>query len=111
MIRAFFRNVSSNESVFCGEFTKTFPDGRGVLTKTLHNFVKQKNPHGKQSPAYYAAYVFFEKPRIRDESTSRKLGKEFAPGDWIFQVDDTYLWTKFQRDVLRKRRLIAWGRK
>ncbi|TGO20777.1 hypothetical protein BPAE_0266g00040 [Botrytis paeoniae] len=63
--KAFLRNVSSNESALCREIAKTFPDGRGVLTKTLNNFMKQKDPHGNQSPAYYAAYVFFERTRIR----------------------------------------------
>ncbi|TGO51549.1 hypothetical protein BCON_0159g00270 [Botryotinia convoluta] len=78
-IKAFFRNASSNESAFCREIAKTFPDGRGVLTKTLNNFMKQKDPHGNQSPAYYASYVFFEKVRIRNgkpKSQDRKKSEK-----------------------------------
>ncbi|TGO39546.1 hypothetical protein BHYA_0052g00470 [Botrytis hyacinthi] len=79
-IKAFFRNISSNESAFCREIAKIFPDGREVLTKTLNNFMKQKGPHGNQSPAYYATSAFFEKtyisegkPKNQDRKTWKKV--------------------------------------
>lgn len=78
-IKAFFRNVSSNESTFCREIAKTFPDDR-FLTKLLNDFMKQKDPHGNESPAYHATYVFVEKlifvkvdPRIRIVKTWKKV--------------------------------------
>ncbi|KAF7910929.1 uncharacterized protein EAF01_002438 [Botrytis porri] len=74
-IKAFFRDVSPNESAFCRESAKTFPDGRRVLTKTLDNSMKQKDPHGNQSPAYNAAYVFFEQTRIYDCESKVRIMK------------------------------------
>ncbi|KAF7888421.1 uncharacterized protein EAF02_002962 [Botrytis sinoallii] len=76
-IKTFLQNVSSNKSAFCRELAKIFPDGREVLTKTLNNFMKQKDPHGNKSPDYY---VFFEKtlildgkPKSQDRENSEKV--------------------------------------
>ncbi|KAF7960975.1 hypothetical protein EAE96_000645 [Botrytis aclada] len=114
-IKVFFRNVSSNESAFCREIAKTFPDGRGVLTKTLNNFMKQKDPHGNQSPAYYAAYVFFEKTRIRDgkpKSQDRvNSEKSLGPESEYYNSMSRMYGPNFRAGMLRKGRLITWGRR
>ncbi|KAF5871607.1 uncharacterized protein Bfra_008630 [Botrytis fragariae] len=61
-LKVFLRNVSSNES---------------ALSRNRQN----KDPHGNQSPAYYAAYVF-EKTRTRDgkpKSQDRENSEKIWP--------------------------------
>ncbi|TGO16382.1 hypothetical protein BTUL_0029g00730 [Botrytis tulipae] len=57
---------------------------RGVLTKTLNNFMKQKDPHGNQSPVDYAAYVFFEKTRVRD-GKPKSQDRENSEKNWAWR--------------------------
>ncbi|KAJ0414573.1 hypothetical protein BJY00DRAFT_294775 [Aspergillus carlsbadensis] len=73
-IRACLRESGMTKTAFCKEISKTpMPDRNGNLktapmgTQPLTVFLGKKGvKHGNQSQVFYAAYVFFEKLRIRD---------------------------------------------
>ncbi|KAI9370817.1 hypothetical protein BJX61DRAFT_67558 [Aspergillus egyptiacus] len=68
-IRAFLRKSGMTRTAFCREISKTLPDrdGKSLQTSPLNSFLAKSGPAaGNQSLIFYAAYVFFEKLRIRD---------------------------------------------
>ncbi|KAL4861413.1 hypothetical protein BDV12DRAFT_191096 [Aspergillus spectabilis] len=67
-IRAFLRDSGMTKSAFCREISKTLPNRNTPLqTGPLTTFLSKSGPKdGNQSLTFYAAYVFFEKLRIRD---------------------------------------------
>ncbi|KAL2839412.1 hypothetical protein BJY01DRAFT_28361 [Aspergillus pseudoustus] len=76
-IRACLRDSGITKTAFCREISKTrIRDQYGhvelrmaspLQTATLTSFLSKKGPkEGNQSMIFYAAYVFFEKLRIRD---------------------------------------------
>ncbi|EON99865.1 hypothetical protein UCRPA7_4719 [Phaeoacremonium minimum UCRPA7] len=74
-IRAFLRNSGITQAAFLRALAQTFSDGRKLQGAQLNRFLSLSGPTaGNTSGIFYAAYVFFEKVRIRDgkpKSTDR----------------------------------------
>ncbi|KAL5341899.1 hypothetical protein BJX70DRAFT_357360 [Aspergillus crustosus] len=84
-IRTFLRKSGMPKSTFCREISKTFVDRDTPLqTGPLNAFLAKKGAKdGNQSLTFYAAYVFFEKLRIRDgepETEFRLEMEDIWPG-------------------------------
>ncbi|PQE30577.1 calcineurin is a calcium-dependent protein [Rutstroemia sp. NJR-2017a WRK4] len=76
-INAHLTHPGVTQAGFCREIAKTYPDGKKIAPKTLHDFLSKKGPTaGNTSSVYYAAYVFFEKMRIRDKKPKSKHREE-----------------------------------
>ncbi|KAL4785514.1 hypothetical protein BJX76DRAFT_324447 [Aspergillus varians] len=82
-IRALLRSdPSMTRAAFCREISKTFPERAGDKSKalqgsTLASFLsKSGRREGRTSLIFYAAYVFFEKLRIRDGKPKTELREE-----------------------------------
>lgn len=66
-INAHLRNPEITQAVFLRELGKMFPQPRKIQSKQLHDFLSKKGPSsGNSSCVYYAAYVYFEKLRIKE---------------------------------------------
>ncbi|KAL3425932.1 calcineurin is a calcium-dependent [Phlyctema vagabunda] len=76
-IRAHLRKPDVTQAAFCRELTKAYHDGRKVTPKTLTDFLGKKGTSaGNTSGAFYGAYVFFEKLRVRDGKPKSKFRQE-----------------------------------
>ena len=66
-IRATLAKDGITQAAFLRAIAATaFKDGRNIQSASLSNFMRQKGPlAGNTSSVYYAAYVFFEKRRIK----------------------------------------------
>jgi hypothetical protein len=107
-IRACLRESGMTKTAFCKEISKTpMPDRNGNLktapmgTQPLTAFLGKKGvKDGNQSQVFYAAYVFFEKLRIRDgkPKTEFREDMEVAWGphgfDRVTGPNQTYITTK-----------------
>lgn len=62
---------------FLREIAKTYPEGKKFGTGSLNDFLSKKGPNaGNTSGVFYAAYVYFEKMRIRDQKPKSKFREE-----------------------------------
>ncbi|KAL2809096.1 hypothetical protein BJX63DRAFT_406864 [Aspergillus granulosus] len=83
-IRACLRESGMTKTAFCKEISKTPMPGRSgdsktapLQTSTLTSFMSKKGvKDGNQSLIFYAAYVFFEKLRIRDGKPKTEFREE-----------------------------------
>jgi hypothetical protein len=76
-VNAYLREPNVTQAGFCREISKTFHTGRKVSPKTLTDFLSKKGPSaGNTSAAFYAAYVYFEKLRIKEGKPKSKLRQE-----------------------------------
>ncbi|KAL4881689.1 hypothetical protein BJY04DRAFT_56378 [Aspergillus karnatakaensis] len=69
MIRKFMKESGMTQAAFCREISKTFPVGldKCLQGRSLTSFLAKSGPaQGNSSEIFYAAYVFFEKLRVRD---------------------------------------------
>lgn len=65
-IRAFLKHDGLTQAAFVREISKSFPDERKVSPRNLQSFLGLKGPlSGNTNKTFYAAYVFFEKLRIK----------------------------------------------
>ncbi|TAQ84338.1 hypothetical protein B7494_g7341 [Chlorociboria aeruginascens] len=66
-INAYLQEPHVTQAGFCREISKTFSSGKKVSAKNLTDFLGKRGPRaGNTSAAYYAAYVFFEKLRLKN---------------------------------------------
>lgn len=67
-----------SQAGFCRELTKMVAaEGRKVNASSLANFMGQKGPSGGSgSIVFYAAYVYFEKMRLRDGKPKSQMRQE-----------------------------------
>lgn len=76
-IRALIGKEGVTQAAFAREISKTFRDGRTASPANLRYFLGQKGPRGgNTSTTFYAAYVFFEKQRIKSGKPKSKLRLE-----------------------------------
>lgn len=76
-ISAYLRQPGVTQAGFLREIAKTYTDGRKLQSKVLNDFLGKKGPTaGNTSAVFYAAYVFFEKMRIRDGKPKSKFREE-----------------------------------
>lgn len=76
-IRAFLAKDGVTQAAFVREISKTFPDDRKVSAANLRYFMGQKGPiSGNTNSTFYAAYVFFEKMRIKSGKPKSKFREE-----------------------------------
>ncbi|TGO35685.1 hypothetical protein BHYA_0150g00090 [Botrytis hyacinthi] len=76
-IRAYLREPGVTQAAFLREIAKTYPEEKKIQSKVLNDFLGKKRPSaGNTSSTYYAAYVFFEKVRIRDGKPKSKHREE-----------------------------------
>ncbi|KAB8079732.1 hypothetical protein BDV29DRAFT_164248 [Aspergillus leporis] len=78
-IVAFLRSSGMTQAAFCREISKSFPENLGtkISGAVLANFLNKRGVNaGNQSTAFYAAYVFFEKLRIRDGKPKTQFREE-----------------------------------
>lgn len=95
-IRAALRREGVTQAAFLRAIAATYSDGRKIQNKQLNDFLAKKGPlSGNRSCIYYAAYVFFEKVRIRDgkEKDKDRLAVEKQwPGGVDTVRDCSYVW-------------------
>ena len=77
-INAHLRQDGITQTGFGREIAKTFPgSGRQITTKQLHDFLSKSGAtSGNSSGVFYAAYVFFEKLRIKEGKKKSKKREE-----------------------------------
>lgn len=77
-IRAFLKKEGVTQAGLCRELTKVVAHrGRKVNASSMANFMCQNGPSGGAgSIVFYAAYVYFEKMRIRDGKPKSQMRNE-----------------------------------
>ncbi|KAI9157957.1 hypothetical protein HJFPF1_05942 [Paramyrothecium foliicola] len=76
-IRALLARDGITQAAFIREISKTYPDDKNVSAANLRYFMGRKGPLGGNTNAtYYAAYVFFEKQRIKAGKPKSKFREE-----------------------------------
>lgn len=76
-VNAYLREPNVTQAGFCREISKTFQNGKKVSPKTLTDFLSKKGPRaGNTSAAFYAAYVYFEKLRIKEGKPKSKFRQD-----------------------------------
>ncbi|KAJ9129569.1 hypothetical protein NKR19_g10304 [Coniochaeta hoffmannii] len=77
-IRAFLKKDGLSQAAFCRELTKIVAaSGRRINASSLANFMGQKGPSGGSgSIVFYAAYIYFEKMRVRDGKPKSQTRQE-----------------------------------
>ncbi|KAB5539393.1 hypothetical protein GE09DRAFT_1290505 [Coniochaeta sp. 2T2.1] len=72
-IRAFLSKDGVTQAALVRALNTCLPPGRNVSPTTMTRFLGQRGPRtGNTSAPYYAAYVFFEKRRIKDGKPKSK---------------------------------------
>ncbi len=86
-IRAMLRKDGVTQAAFLRAISAENPSGKAIAVSSLHAFLNKKKPlplDGNTSCVYYAAYVFFEKLRLRDrkpKSNHREAMEELWCGE------------------------------
>ncbi|KAK7430199.1 hypothetical protein QQZ08_003173 [Neonectria magnoliae] len=76
-IRALLAKDGVTQAAFVREISKTFTDGRKVSPANLRYFMGRRGViDGNTNVTYYAAYVFFEKQRIKAGKPKTKFREE-----------------------------------
>ncbi|OGM42360.1 hypothetical protein ABOM_007866 [Aspergillus bombycis] len=78
-IRAYLRNPNVTKAGFLREIVKAYPPEQDVKLQgnSLTRFLNMAGPNaGNTNAVFYAAYVFFEKLRIRDDRPKTKFREE-----------------------------------
>ncbi|CAG8957025.1 hypothetical protein HYFRA_00012505 [Hymenoscyphus fraxineus] len=72
-IEAHLRMPNVSNAGFRREITKTYPEAKAIQSKVLNDFLNKTGPSaGNTSSVFYAAYVYFEKMRLRDGNVKSK---------------------------------------
>jgi hypothetical protein len=97
-MRALIRKGDLSQAALAREMSKSFPDDRTVNTGSVTAFLAKKGPNaGNTMAIFYAAYVFFEKLRI----------KEGKPKD-AFRLEMERLWGREGFDITRPSHRGLW---
>lgn len=76
-INAHLRTASTTNAAFVRQIAETFPSPPDMAGRHLTAFLGKKGPiNGADSPIYYAAYVYFEKLRIKNKRPKGKKRQE-----------------------------------
>jgi hypothetical protein len=76
-IRAYLTEPSVTQAGFLRAIAQTHPEGKKFQSKSLNDFLGKKGPDaGNTSGVFYAAYVFFEKMRLKDGKPKSKHREE-----------------------------------
>jgi hypothetical protein len=76
-INAHLRAASITNIGFVRQIAETFPHPTDLAARLLTAFLGKKGPkNGADSPIYYAAYVYFEKLRIKNKKAKSKKREE-----------------------------------
>lgn len=76
-IRAHLRELGVTKAGFLREISKTLPEGKKVAAVSLDRFLGQSGSIvGNTTALFYAAYVFFEKLRIKTNKPKTKFREE-----------------------------------
>jgi hypothetical protein len=76
-INAHMKEPGRTKAAFLRDIAKTYPEEKSILTKSLNDFLNKKGPlKGNTSAVYYAAYVFFEKMRLKNNKPKSKHRQE-----------------------------------
>ncbi|KAI1370390.1 hypothetical protein F4677DRAFT_438590 [Hypoxylon crocopeplum] len=76
-IRSFLRKPDVSQSAFCRAISESFPEERKIQTRQLNGFLDKKGPmSGNTSSAFYGAYVFFEKLRVKEGKPKSQIKRE-----------------------------------
>ena len=76
-INAHLRTASTTNAGFVRQIAETFPSPPDMTGRHLTAFLGKKGPsNGADSPIYYAAYVYFEKLRIKNKRPKGKKRQE-----------------------------------
>lgn len=78
-IRAHLRDPAVTQAGFLRDIAKTYPASmnKKIAAKSLNDFLSKSGANvGNTSSVFYAAYVFFEKLRIRDGKPKTKFREE-----------------------------------
>lgn len=100
-INAHLRASDMSQAAFVREIAKTLPDNSKVTSRQMTAFLGKKGPlKGSDSPACYAAYVWFEKLRIKNGKKKGKKREEMEcewPETGMIRVP-TQLWLHCRSD-------------
>jgi hypothetical protein len=76
-INAHLRTASTTNAGFVRKIAETFPSAPDMSGRHLTAFLGKKGPNnGGDSPVYYAAYVYFEKLRLKNKRPKGKKRQE-----------------------------------
>lgn len=76
-INAHLRVAATTNVGFVRQIAETFPNPPDMAGRHLTAFLSKKGPtNGADSPIFYAAYVYFEKLRIKDKKPKSKKRQE-----------------------------------
>ena len=76
-IHAHLRRPGVTQAMFLRQLEQMSPEGTGVNTRALHLFLAKSGPSaGNTSGIFYAAYVFFEKLRIKEGKPKTEFRKQ-----------------------------------
>ena len=76
-IAAFLRDEGVTKTAFLRTLGNMFPEPKKIQSKSLQDFQSKSGPlAGNTSRVYYAAYVFFEKLRIKEGRKKSKAREE-----------------------------------
>jgi hypothetical protein len=76
-INAQLRDTSMTQAAFLREIAKGIPGTPNLSSQRLKTFLNSKGPRaGNDSPIFYAAYVWFEKLRVKDGKKKSKKREE-----------------------------------
>ncbi|KPM40618.1 hypothetical protein AK830_g5970 [Neonectria ditissima] len=118
-IRALLAKDGVTQAAFVREISKTFTDGRKVSPANLRYFMGRRGViDGNTNVTYYAAYVFFEKQRIKAGKPKTKFREEMekvhkgtgvdtensASGGVFTLADETVTLDKYGRMLFHKTR-------
>jgi hypothetical protein len=83
-IRAFLRTQDISQAALAREMEKCCPDGRKFQSASLTQFLGKKGPRaGHQMGVFYAAYVYFEKLRIKERRPKSQFRLEMED-EWDY---------------------------
>ena len=72
-IRAYLTNPNVTQAGFLRAIAQTHPEGKKFQSKSLNDFMNKHGPNaGNTSGVFYAAYVFFEKLRLKEGKPKSK---------------------------------------
>ncbi|CAG8970954.1 hypothetical protein HYALB_00000935 [Hymenoscyphus albidus] len=72
-IEAHLRMPNVSNAGFRREIAKTYPEAKAIQSKVLNDFLNKTGPSaGNTSSVFYAAYVYFEKMRLRGGNVKSK---------------------------------------
>lgn len=76
-INAYLKQPGVTQAGFLRGLAQTHPEGKKFQSKSLNDFLSKRGPNaGNTSGVFYAAYIFFEKMRIKEGKPKSKHREE-----------------------------------